>query len=278
MVNYNFLRVLDIPQKFTISHNLVSKLLKKSEDYKGEIIYHQDDLSIEENNLLESIQHFFSQEEAFSIAKVEYEKKENRFVRLTNYTHEKLELLYTQNNFHFNDIHAQKIEEIIESDDLSPLIDILNLNRKIIEKTVENCYQRIELLLEIWRETTIDLLRRINNFEQRGMKMVSNSLRLRLLPQIEMIKANLKPHMLEDSQSRADIEQQIREMVELAEEDLLQELTEDQVKLLENIKQNPSTKDLISLLRDQDRILDLIELVLSDFVKISFNKKDLRVI
>lgn len=278
MSNYNFLRVLNIPQKFVLSHNIVTKLLKKSESNKDVIVYNKEELSILERNLLESIKHFFSQEEAFSIAKVEYENKEDRFIRLTNYTTEKIDLLYLQNNFHFNDIHSQKIEEIIETEDLSTLIDILKLNSKIIEKTIENCYQRIELILETWREITAELHREVKNFEHRGIKIISNKLRLHLLPLIAMIKADLKPQMSEDSRSRAEIEEELHEMVLKSEEDLIQELTKDQINLLENIKETPNTKELISLLRDQDRMKDLIELVLSDFVKLSFIKKELRVI
>lgn len=278
MSNYNFLRVLNIPQKFILSHNIVAKLLKKSESSKDVIVYDKEELSILERNLLESIQQFFSQEEAFSIAKIEYENKEDRFIRLTSYTSEKLDLLYLQNNFHFNDIHAQKIEEIIEMEDLSALIDILNLNSKIIDKTIENCYLRIELILETWREITAELYREVKNFEHRGIKIISNKLRLHLLPLIAMIKADLKPQMSEDSRSRAEIDEELREMVLMSEEDLIQELTKDQINLLENIKETPNTKELISLLRDQDKMKDLIELVLSDFVKLFFIKKELRVI
>ncbi|MCE7734109.1 MAG: hypothetical protein GPJ54_04465 [Candidatus Heimdallarchaeota archaeon] len=278
MSNYNFLRVLNIPQKFELSHNIVTKLLKKSESSKDVIVYNKEELSGEERNLLETIQHFFSQEEAFSIAKIEYENKEDRFIRLTSYTTEKLDLLYSQNNFHFNDIHAQKIEEIIELEDLSSLIDILNLNSKIIKKTIENCYHRIELILEIWRELTAELHREVKNFEYRGLKIISNKLRLHLLPLIAMIKADLTQQMSEDSRSRAEIDEQLREMVLMSEEDLIQELTENQVTLLQNIKEAPSTKEVISLFRDQDKMNDLIELVLSDFIKLSFNKKELRVI
>ncbi|MHA2276547.1 MAG: hypothetical protein ACXAC2_12300, partial [Candidatus Kariarchaeaceae archaeon] len=214
----------------------------------------------------------------FFISKIEYEKKEDRFIKLTNYTEEKLETLYHKSNLYFNDIHSKQMEEIIESEDLNAIIDILNVNSKIINSSIENCYNRIEILLVTWKDLTSELLTKINNFEHRGLKIISNNLRLRLLPQLEVMKGQLKLVMNDDSSSRAKIEEQLRNMVMSAEEDLLQALSEDQIKLFDQLSPSPSTKELVSILRDKNNLSDLVELILSDFVKVNFVKKELDVI
>jgi hypothetical protein len=278
ITNYNFLRILDIPQKFSISHKIVSKLIDKSANKKHKVEYDEDELSSDEKHLLDTINHFFSKEESFFISKIEYEKKEDRFIKLTNYTEEKLETLYHKSNLYFNDIHSKQMEEIIESEDLNAIIDILNVNSKIINSSIENCYNRIEILLVTWKDLTSELLTKINNFEHRGLKIISNNLRLRLLPQLEVMKGQLKLVMNDDSSSRAKIEEQLRNMVMSAEEDLLQALSEDQIKLFDQLSPSPSTKELVSILRDKNNLSDLVELILSDFVKVNFVKKELDVI
>ncbi|OLS28832.1 MAG: hypothetical protein HeimC2_04330 [Candidatus Heimdallarchaeota archaeon LC_2] len=277
MVNYNFLGVLDIPQKIPISHKIVSKLVEKS-DPDSTIEYRENKLSTRDKKLLYSIKDFFSNEESFLIAKIEYENKEKRFLELTSYTVEKLDILYNKHELNFKDIEAKQIEKYIESDDIENLIFILDDNTKTIKSTREGCYRRANLLLSIWEDITKNLLLEINNFSHRGMKIVSNSLRVKFLPQIEEMKLALKLKMVEDSSSRSSIEQQLRTMVKQVEEDLLSGLTQDQIKLFEKLNSNPKKNELIKLLRSPKSLENLMELILSDFIQIIIVKKELQVL
>lgn len=278
MVNYNFLRVMDIPQKIPLSHKIVSKLIDRSENEKDNIEYNKNQLSNIDIALLTSIKEFYSNEETYHIAKIEYENKEHRFLELTNYTIEKLDILYNQHELNFRDIEAKKIEKYINSDSIEKLISTLNKNADIIKSTKEKCYRRANLLLSIWEDITKNLLLEINNFSHRGMKIISNNLRLKLIPQIEEMKISLKSKMVKDSSSRADIEEQLRSMVKQAEEDLLQELTQKQIKLFEKIESTPKKNEVIQLLRNSENLDNLIELILSDFIQIIFAKKELKVL
>ena len=112
MINYNFLRRLDIPQKIPISHKIVSILIDKS-DADNKIEYSEKKLSVKDKKLLDSVKDFFSNEESFLIAKIEYENKERRFLELTSYTTEQLDILYKKHELNFKDIGAREIEKYI---------------------------------------------------------------------------------------------------------------------------------------------------------------------
>ena len=85
-MDFSYLKQLDVPQTLKVSHSVVALLLKSS---AAGMEADSTILSPELEQLKEVIQELSSQEKVFQISKLEYEKKEARFVELSEFNQER---------------------------------------------------------------------------------------------------------------------------------------------------------------------------------------------
>ncbi len=266
---FSFLKELFVPQKLKISHKLVNRLLDIDEE---DLSNHAKAITVNEVALVEAIELFAESEEKFNIARTNYEKKETRIIELTSYNEDRLDLKYVEAGLQFKDVRSAVLEELISSLNLPTLIRELLENKKIIEEDVEICYSRIDYLLKLWDETNEELGVALQRFEKLGLKIASNNLRLKLLPQIAEYKALLSTPMNEETGSRLEVDLALKDMISQVREDIYGELTTSQEEMLNVLKHDMSTDELISLIKDENSRNDLIHLLGTDKIEIKLKK------
>lgn len=271
---FTFLRHLDVPQKYRVSHKIVEMLIKSDEiDEETTDKVTHDHLDQSQSMLEEVIKKLTAKEAAFQIAQMEYENKQKRFLKLTNLGEASLDQKYTEQNLSLRDIDEEKIMDAIQTGSVTRIIDELEEVSVIIARDIEIFYDRLSYLNTLWKDISAELLEKIRNFEHLGLKVVSSNLRVKLLPELEVFKQELKePELTEDAISRSEINQKIDEMVEEAREDIYGDLTQAQAQLLNDINPNLDTEELIEILSNEQMLKDLIVLLETDKIDIRMKK------
>jgi hypothetical protein len=269
VVDFSYLKQLDVPQNLKVSHSVVSLLIKSSlpemeEDSVG--------LSEEHEQLKHAIQELSVQEKAFQIARLEYEKKETRFVELSKFNQEKLDLLYFQHQLIFRDIDQESMSKAIDKGLINEIITTIDNNIEIIQAAIQTCYDRIQLLTKNWKEHSQELMEQINNFEQRGLKLVSNNLRLKLIPTLKELKSVLKSNLVKGAESRLEVSMELKSIVERSREDIFGDLTDEQIALLEDLEPILEIGGLRKILENPQLRADFLELVDSGKIIVSIRK------
>ncbi len=264
-MDFSYLKRLHVPQKLSFSHSLIDLLLKSGKelqkDDNGEI-FNESPILLEELNLM------INQETSFQIAKLEYEKKEERFIDLTAFTIERLDQIYFQSGKIFDDVGHEGLREAINDSNLGSIIEEVQKNRIIIEKDVQCSYDRILILTSHWNQLSHDLLEQINNLEQRGVKLISNNLRMKILPKLKELKSALKSDLIEGSMSRVEIKLKLDETLDQVKNDVFGDLTEKQIELLYNLNPQMGVDEFRKLMNDESTRKDFIDLIETE--KISF--------
>lgn len=266
---FSFLKELFVPQKLKISQRLVYRLVEIDEQ---DLDAHNKAIIANEEALVESIELFAKSEEKFNIARTNYEKKETRFIELTPYNEDRLDIKYVQEGLRFKDVRSSVLEELIDALNLPLLIEEILKNKKIIEEDVEICYSRIDFLLKLWDEINEELGVALQRFEKLGLKVASNNLRLKLLPQVAEYKALLNTPMNEETGSRLEVDLALKDMIKQVREDIYGELTASQEEMLNILKHDMSSNEMVSLLRDEKSRNDLIYLLGTDKIEIKLKK------
>jgi hypothetical protein len=277
---FSYLKHLDIPQKLTISHKIVELLIQSDLDIveNSEVLNYNDildhrELTPEQSELEQVIKGLASKETAFQVAQIEYENKEERFVNLTYYNRHLLDQKYAEMNMLLRDIKQDTITKAIDTRDIGKIIDVLKEAMVIISRDVDISYRRREFLSTLWTEVSEELLELIRSFEYRGLKVVSSNLRVKLKPTLEEYKQELKePKLIENSLSRRDIDQSIKEMVEQAREDIYGDLTQSQIDLLNEISTELTAEELTQILRTDQIREDLLVLLQTEKIDIKMKK------
>ncbi len=265
-MSFHFLRELYAPQKIgqheMISHKIIHKLI--------EIDTETDFDELKELKIL--LEKLVKIEEKFAIAKTEYEKKENRFINNTRYSETQLEHIYITKSLLFKDINSRRIAELIDNKYFAYLIDELKNTINIIIYDTEICYKRIDILINEWKIESKKLLDNIRSFEYKGLKYLSNNLRIKLIPLLKEYKISLQEEMTESTMSRLEIYDMFNKIIREAIEDIYGELTDRQINMLENINSNLQADELIDIIsNDQDRA-DLIYLLNTGKIKIKLTR------
>ncbi len=266
---FSFLKELYIPQKLKISHRLVNRLIDVDEE---DLIKHIKEITANEVALVEAIELFAESEEKFNISRTNYEKKQIRLIELTTYNEDRLDLRYVQAGLQFKDVRSSILEELIDAMNLPTLIREIMENKIIIEEDVEISYSRIDYLLKLWDEINEELSVALQRFEKLGLKIASNNLRLKLLPQLAEYKALLNTPMNEETGSRLEVDLALKDMIRQVREDIYGELTASQEEMLNVLKHDLNAKDLINLIKDENSRNDLIHLLSTDKIEIKLKK------
>jgi hypothetical protein len=266
---FSFLKELFVPQKLKISQKLVYRLVEIDEEI---LVKHKKEITANEEALMEAIELFAESEEKFNIAKLSYEKKQIRFIELTSYNEDRLDIRYAQQGLQFKDVRSAILEELIDNLDLPALINELFENKEIIEEDVDICYSRTDFLLKLWDEISEELGVRLQRFEKLGLKVASNNLRLKLLPQLAEYKALLNTPMNEETGSRLDVDIALKDMIKQVQEDIYGELTASQEEMLNVLNHDMNSKELINLLIDENSRKDLMHLLSTDKIEIKLKK------
>ena len=266
---FSFLKELYIPQKLKISHRLVNRLIDVDEE---DLIKHIKEITANEVALVEAIELFAESEEKFNISRTNYEKKQIRLIELTTYNEDRLDLRYVQAGLQFKDVRSSILEELIDAMNLPTLIREIMENKIIIEEDVEISYSRIDYLLKLWDEINEELSVALQRFEKLGLKIASNNLRLKLLPQLAEYKALLNTPMNEETGSRLEVDLALKDMIKQVREDIYGELTASQEEMLNVLKHDLNAKDLINLIKDENSRNDLIHLLSTDKIEIKLKK------
>jgi hypothetical protein len=234
--------------------------------------YDEDKLSSSQIQLRNDILDLSTQETAFQIAKTEYEKKERRFIELTHFNEEKLRIIYYEKNLVLKDVDLREMQLSLESKDIDRIITEVQRNKKVINKDIQICYDRVSILKNHWMIVSNELINKINNFEQRGIKLISNNLRLKLLPSLKELKSSLKSELVEGAVSRVDIDVQLNEMVQQAKDDVFGDLTDAQIDLLNDLGDSLDARELGRIVKDESMRNDLIELLDTGKITLSLRK------
>ena len=277
---FSYLKHLDIPAKYKISHAVVEKLVasdiafvEDQDHLKYDDILDHGKLSSKQAKLEETLKNLVTRESAFQIAQLEYEKKEARFVELTGYTTVILDQLYAQKKLGLKDIDDNLLLTAITDRDYEEINNALHHMTIIISRDVDVFRKRTNHLLVIWKALSQELMELIKSFEYRGLKVVSTNLRVKLIPELEEFKSALKDYNLgEESLSRHKIDLRLKEMVNQAREDLYGELTDPQIQLLEEINPDLKKDELIRILTDEKTRKDLIVLLETDKIELKMKK------
>ncbi|MCH8908607.1 MAG: hypothetical protein IH840_16090, partial [Candidatus Heimdallarchaeota archaeon] len=212
--DFSFLLHIDVPEKIPITHRFVERLLK-IRSHQQKLHNHQD----LEQQVFQAVLKMVKAEESFLIAKLEYETKEARFVKLTDYNETRLDILFSKVDLMFKDIDETALLEAIEIKSFDKLISSVRKSINLMKIATDVCYERMDLITKEWVNISEELLIKLKNFEQRGLKKVSNNLRLKLIPEIRELKALLREKPVKGAGSREEIEQKVLNMVEQAKSD-----------------------------------------------------------
>lgn len=266
--DFGFLKSIYVPEKIKIMHNFIEKLLRIQPSQL------RDDVVKDENKniLYQKIERTVKAEEAFIISKLEYETKEKRFIKLTAYTEDKLDILYSLKNLMFKDIDPELLLQGINSRSLDDLVTALDHTQIIIKGATNVCFKRMQLFTREWDDMTEELLNKIKNFEQRGLKKVSNNLRLKLIPELNEMKMALKEKLVKKAGSRDEINQKILDMVIKAREDIFGDLTEHQITLYEDLSPTTSSYQIVDMITNDSSRGNFIELIKTGKIEIRIEK------
>lgn len=264
---FRFLADINSPQRLTFSNKLIEKLIDIEEGSSLD-----DQVPIMKSQFYKLIEELVKVEDKFSISRLEYEKKQVRFIENTFYTEPKLDQSYTTEKLQFREVPHESLRKRLENEELDEFVKLIEEAIRIIEIDVRLCKLRTDFLVIRWQEISQELFDRIRAFEHRGMKKASSNLRVRVLPILSELKSNLKLDLIEGVISRVEISERIAGFVSEVREDIFGELTEEQVLMLEDLNPNLTSKELIGYITDDKSREDLIYLLETDKINIRLDK------
>ncbi len=265
-MSFSFLADLNAPQKLSFSHKLIEYLLKLEHSSIDDKIKSMRDL------IISTIKKIIRKEEIFNIARVEYEKKEERFIEKTIWNEDKLDLKYRDLGLQFMEIPSKEIKMAIDDNDINLFLQRIEEGIEIIEIDIKYCKKRTEFLLNEWVNISDELFDKLRTFEFRGLKKASSNLRIKILPSISEYKSNLKQGLVENTISRLDIMENIDEWLRLVKEDIFGDLTDAQINMLENINHALTAGELIDYIKNDKTREDLIYLLETGKIEIKLDK------
>ncbi|MDH5402410.1 MAG: hypothetical protein OEY49_07965 [Candidatus Heimdallarchaeota archaeon] len=236
-----------------------------------EILNHQK-LNRDQTTLEDTIKKFSVKESNFLISKLEYEQKEDRFFRKTNYPNMKLDQEYIDKNLSFKDINDHNLLKAISDLSIFAINKAIEDMIQIIDHGVEMCYKRLRLIQKHWVSISEELLKKLNSFNYYGMKHISNNLRIKLLPELELLKLATKEELIEDSMSRVEINMEIESILNQAREDIFGDLSEEEIIFYDDLNSNLSQDQLIKILKDENSRKHIIELLKTNKISINIDK------
>ena len=264
---FRFLAEINSPQKLSFSHKLIDKLMDIGE---GSTLDEQ--VPKIKSLFYQLIEKLVKIEDKFLVTRVEYERKERRFIENTFYTETKLDQIYSSENLQFKEVPHEALRKMLEKEELGQFMELIEESIAVIEIDIKYCKLRTDFLLSTWQEISQDLHDRIRTFEHRGVKKASSNLRVRVLPILSELKSNLKLDLIEGVVSRIEISERIDEFVKEVREDIFGELTKEQIIMLEDLNPNLTAKELIEYIREDKSREDLIYLLETDKITIKLDK------
>lgn len=264
---FRYLSEIASPQKLSFTHKLIEKLL----NIEGGTTLDEQIMKMK-SQFYQLIEELVKAEGRFSISRLEYEKKQVRFIENTFFTEPKLDQIFSTENLQFKEVPYESLKERLEKEDLYEFVKLIEEAIKIINIDVRFCKLRTDFLVLKWQEISQELFDRIRTFEHRGMKKASSNLRVRVLPILSELKSNLKLDLIEGVISRVEISERIAEFVNEVREDIFGELTEEQIFMLEDLNPNLTSRELIEYISNEKSREDLIYLLETDKITIKLDK------
>lgn len=265
-MGYSFLKDLDAPDKLSFSSKVVDYLLSIEQ------INDKNGLLAKRDLLKEYISDLISSEDRFRIARLEYEKKEQRFIEKTLWNQDKLDLKYRDMGLQFIDVPNKELRQAIDTEDFGYMLRYIEDAKNAIDTDIEICKKRTIFLINTWDTISNELMDKLRSFEFKGLKKASSNLRIRILPQISEYKSSLKKKLIRDAISRVEIHESIVQWIKDVRQDIFGELTKQQEYMLENINHDLTSQELIEYLKDDELREDLIYLLETEKIQIKLKK------
>ena len=273
-INIQKFKSLNIPSECNISIKIQDKIIKLLSDIDVESLL----ISLNEFNsildvMFNNLEELSANEAIFKITEVEYEKKELRFIDLTHYSSSSLDQVYFKANLSLNDIIGSnfdnsylKLNFNAMNKEIENIINITSLNSIIFKK-------RIALLISYWDDLSKNLLNEIKSFEFHALKLISSNLRVKIIPILEEYKSNLKHDKLnENATSRLIIKNDLNNMIEKVKMDVYGDITESQIKLIDNFTNDTKNEELIYILKEPEKLNDFIVLLETGKLNVKISK------
>ena len=265
---------LNIPSECGVSIKIQDKIIKLLTDLDLEsLLISPNDFYAILDVMFNNLEELSANEAIFKITEVEYEKKELRFIDLTHYSSTSLDQIYFEANLSLNDIIGSnfdnsylKINFNAMNKEIENIINITSLNTIIFKK-------RIDLLISYWNDLSKNLLNDIKSFEFHAFKLISSNLRVKIMPVLEDYKSNLKHDKLNESAtSRLIIKNDLNSMIEKVKMDVYGDITESQIKLIDNFTNDTKNEELIYILKDPEKLNDFIVLLETEKLSVKISK------